>query len=167
MRRVASVAVLALAVGGAALLGAVAYRAATGDGASPDPAVADAIALFEASHSRNATAADRRRAEAAARGLLDREGDPAVRALASNLLGVLAFENASLDRARVHRHASASVGAFREAIHLDPANDDAKFNLELALTLTPEDAAAASGAGRGAGPSIAPGAGATPPGGGY
>ena len=166
MRRVAAVAVLALAVAAAAALSALAYRA-TGGETVPDPAAADAIALFEASHSQDATAAERRRAETAARRLLEREKDPAVRALASNLLGVLAFENASLDPARSHRHATASVEAFREAIRLDPANGDAKFNLELVLTLVRDDPAAASGAVRGAGPSTAPGAGATPPGGGY
>ena len=167
MRRVTAVAVLALALTAAAVLSALAYRAATGDETAPDPAVADATALFEASHSQGATAAERRRAEAAARQLLGRGEDPALRALASNLLGVLEFENASLDRARSHRHATASVEAFREAIRLDPANGDAKFNLELVLTLMREDPAAAGGAVRGAGPSTAPGAGATPPGGGY
>jgi hypothetical protein len=166
-RRVASVAALALAVGAAAVLAALAYRAASGDGTAPDPAAADAIAHFEASHSQEGSAARRRRAEAAARRLAERPGDPAVRALGSNLLGVLAFEDASLDRPRAHRHATTSVDAFREAIHLDPASDDAKFNLELALTLTPEDAAAASERGEGAGPSTGSGAGATPPGGGY
>jgi hypothetical protein len=167
MRGVIPVAVLALAVGAAAVLGALAYRAASSDEASPDPAAADAIALFEASHSRGATGTERRRAEEGARRLLDRGGDSATRALGSNLLGVLAFEDASLDRARANRHAMASVDAFREAIRLDPANEDAKFNLELALTLMPEDTAAPSGSGRGAGPSTGSGAGATPPGGGY
>ena len=168
MRRLASLALLVLAVATAAVLGALAYGASGGDGTSPDGEAADAIRTFEASHSAAATGTDRRQAEAAARRLLEPGHDPAERSLASNLLGVLAFENASLDRPNAARHAAASVAAFREAARLDPANDDAKFNLELALTLLADDAAAGSGAGRpGTGASTGAGAGATPPGGGY
>jgi hypothetical protein len=167
MRRLPPLAVLALAVGVAVLLALLAYRARDGEAASPDPLTADAIALFEASHASAATADDRRRAERAAQRLQERGDDPAARAAGSNLLGVLAFENASLEPASADAHVAASVEAFREAIGLDPANDDAKFNLELVLTLAPEDATAATERGPRAGPSGGSDAGATPPGGGY
>ena len=167
MRRVAPTAVLVLAIAVAAVLGVLAYRAGTGDEASVDPLAEDAIALFEESHARDATTAERRRAEAAARRLEGRGDAPAARALGSNLVGVLAFENAALDPPSAAVHVPAAAGAFRDAIRLDPANDDAKFNLELVLTLARENAGAAIGPGRGAGPSSGSGAGATPPGGGY
>ena len=167
MRRVAPAAVLVLAIAAAAVLGVLAFRAGTGDEASVDPLAADAIALFEESHARGATTAERRRAEAAARRLEARGDAAGTRALGSNLVGVLAFESAALDPASAAVHVPAAAGAFRDAIRLDAANDDAKFNLELVLTLARENAGAAIGPGRGAGPSSGSGAGATPPGGGY
>lgn len=167
MRRAAPAVVLALAIAAAAVLAVLAYRSGTRDEASVDPLAEDAIALFEASHVRGATEAERRRAEAAARRLEGRGDGPATRALGSNLVGVLAFENAALDPASAAVHVPAAAGAFRDAIRLDPGNDDAKFNLELVLTLARENAGAATGPGGGAGPSTGSGAGATPPGGGY
>lgn len=167
MRRLPPTVVLVLAIAVAAVLGVLAYRAGTGAEPTPDPLVEDAIALFEAGHARGATAEDRRRAEAAARRLRDRGDTPGERALGSNLVGVLTFENGALDPASAGVHVPASAGAFREAIRLDPGDEDAKFNLELVLTLDPDEAGAATGAGRGAGPSDGSGAGATPPGGGY
>ena len=168
MRRLAALVVLVVAVATAAVLGALAYGASTGDSPSPDGGASDAVRLFEASHSADAAPADRRRAETAAQRVVEAGGDPAERSVASNLLGVLAFENVSLDRPNAAAHAAASVAAFREAVRLDPSNDDAKFNLELALTLLADDAAAGTGAGRpGTGASTGSGAGATPPGGGY
>jgi hypothetical protein len=156
VRRAAPLAALGLAAAVAALLGALADRVA-----------ADAIAAFEASHARGAAPAERGRAEAAARRLHERGDDPATRALGANLLGVLAVEDALLERGSADRHVAASVEAFREAIRLDPSNDDAKFNLELVLTLAPEEARVAPGPGPVAGPAAGSGAGATPPGGGY
>ena len=168
MNRMVPAAVLLLAIVAAAVLGVLAYRAGNSGGeASADPLVDDAIALFEAGHARGATTEERRRAEEAAERLRERGDAPEKRALGSNLVGVLAYENGALDPASAAVHVPASAGAFREAIHLDPGNDDAKFNLELVLTLPPEDAGAATGPGSGAGPSSGSGAGATPPGGGY
>ena len=167
MRRLAPVAVLVLALGVAAVLAVLAYRVGSGAETSPEPLVADAIARFEASHRADATAAERRRAEAEARRLRERGGDPRSRSLGANLLGVLAFENATLEPERARRHVAASAEAFREAIRLDPANDDAKFNLEFVLTLASEDEAATAEAGRGTGSSLGSGAGARARGGGY
>jgi hypothetical protein len=167
MRRIAAVAVLALAVGVAAVLAVLAYRSGNRSATPPEPLVRDAIALFQGSHAADATAAERRRAEADARRLHERGGDRTSRSLGSNLLGVLAFENAALDPARADDHVAASVDAFRDAIRLDPANDDAKFNLELILTLVAEDTAGTAEAGRAAGPPGASGAGAGARGGGY
>jgi hypothetical protein len=53
---------------------------------------------------------------------------------ASNLFGVLTFADA-LSGKRAATPVERTVAAFREAIRLDPSNDDAKANLELLLRL--------------------------------
>jgi len=61
------------------------------------------------------------------------DGDPERRSAAANLLGVLSLVGAFseyAEREALHRNAVAS---FERAIALDPANADAKHNLELAL----------------------------------
>lgn len=75
------------------------------------------------------------RNEARARLLAIAEGgdDPRRRSNAANLLGVLSLAAAASetqDRALLLQNA---VAAFEDAIELDPANDEAKHNLELAL----------------------------------
>lgn len=56
------------------------------------------------------------------------------RAQAENLIGVLGFANAAIDPDQAYTYLSEAIGRFRRAIALDPSNDDAKYNLELALT---------------------------------
>lgn len=56
------------------------------------------------------------------------------RAEAANLIGVLGFANAAIDPDQAYNYLSESIGRFRQAIALDPSSDDAKYNLELALT---------------------------------
>jgi len=56
------------------------------------------------------------------------------RSAAANLLGVLAFSEASFafeDKAGLF---AAAANRFRQAIQLDPANDDAKYNLEITMS---------------------------------
>jgi hypothetical protein len=59
---------------------------------------------------------------------------PAPRASqAANLLGVLGFAMATQDAAQRDTFLNNAITAFRQAIALDPTNDDALFNLEYAL----------------------------------
>ena len=71
-----------------------------------------------------------------------RDDNAARRSAAANLLGVLALSLAAIDdslRATLLTNAAAD---FQRAIGFDPGNDDAKYNLELAL-----DTLVASGGG--------------------
>jgi hypothetical protein len=61
-------------------------------------------------------------------------------AQAANLLGVLSLADAAADPSNGSKYAADSAAAFREALGLDPGGDDAKFNLELLLTLKPKAA---------------------------
>jgi hypothetical protein len=65
--------------------------------------------------------------------IADGTQDPKRRAAASNLIGALGFANAALDPSQATTYLSNAVESFRQAISLDPANADAKYNLELAL----------------------------------
>jgi hypothetical protein len=61
-------------------------------------------------------------------------GDTAVRrSAAANLLGVLSFSDAIADYTNRTKLLESAAGRFRQAIALDQANDDAKYNLELTL----------------------------------
>lgn len=75
------------------------------------------------------------RADATARltDVLRRDGLAARRAAAANLLGVLTFVDSLAGQQDAAALLAASIGRFRQAIALDPANEDAKHNLELAL----------------------------------
>ena len=56
------------------------------------------------------------------------------RSAAANLLGVLSFSDAIADYTNRGRLLASSAGRFRQAIALDPGNDEAKLNLELTLS---------------------------------
>jgi hypothetical protein len=91
--------------------------------------------------------------------------DPETRSAAANLLAVLTYEfGGFLDLGR-GRLATRYV---RDAVRLDPRNEQAKFNLELLLDRSPEEQGSESGGG-GAGETSLDDAGAasTPPGRGY
>jgi hypothetical protein len=55
------------------------------------------------------------------------------RSQAANLVGVLAFAAATQDVSQRITFLNNAIASFREAIELDPTNDDALFNLEYAL----------------------------------
>ena len=133
-----------------------------------DPALADAVDLFRSSHGANVGEEARRRAESELRRLAQGRGEPARRSAAANLLGILAWEDASLDPAGAQGHVEASVESFQSAVRRDPGNEDAKYNLELLLTLLAllnETKNAPDEGGAGANP--AAGAGGASPGRGY
>lgn len=56
------------------------------------------------------------------------------RSSAANLLGVLSFSDAIADYSNRGRLLASAAGRFRQAIALDPGNEEAKHNLELALS---------------------------------
>jgi hypothetical protein len=91
--------------------------------------------------------------------------DPQRRAAAANLRGALALEEARLGTASGPPLRRAA-GFFRRAVELDPANQDAKFNLELALRLLARSGTSSGGGGERAG-TPASGAGAATAGSGY
>ena len=64
---------------------------------------------------------------------LAQSGDHALASQADNLLGILAFADSTQTGPIAPAPVDQSVGDFQSAIRLDPANEDAKFNLELLL----------------------------------
>jgi hypothetical protein len=86
----------------------------------------------------------------------------------ANLSGALSFEEARFDEAQRATFLRRSLAEFREAIQLDPGNEDAKYNLELVLRLIQSAANESSAGGGGArGDTQASGAGAASSGSGY
>lgn len=61
---------------------------------------------------------------------LARSSDPRRAAAADNLLGILAFTDSQQTGASAPAPVERSVADFQSAVQLDPANVDAKFNLE-------------------------------------
>lgn len=101
--------------------------------------------------------------------IVQRDGEAARRSAAANLLGVLSFADAIADYTNRGRLLDGATGRFRQAVNLDPGNDEAKHNLEL--TLARSRGLELSEAGGGNAPSPggkgAKGAGAGDPGSGY
>lgn len=93
------------------------------------------------------------------------DADPRIRARAANLLAVMTYNGGGIADASL---ITGAARLLRQAIVLDPTNEEAKFNLELLMFTSPENTSsrqAAGGAGR-----VQPdanGAGSTPPGSGY
>jgi hypothetical protein len=66
--------------------------------------------------------------------ILQGASDSGRRSAAANLLGVLSFSDAIADYSNRGKLLESSAGRFRQAIALDPGNEDAKHNLELTLS---------------------------------
>ena len=66
--------------------------------------------------------------------IVDRPGNPIRRGEAANMIGVLGFANAAIDPDQAYTYLTEAVRSFRRAIALDAENEDAKYNLELALS---------------------------------
>jgi hypothetical protein len=64
---------------------------------------------------------------------LTRSKDGAIASQANNLLGILAFSDASQTAASAPAPVDQAVADFQAAVRLDPTNADAKYNLELLL----------------------------------
>jgi hypothetical protein len=127
-----------LAWGGFALLALPTHGSSVAesiDGGGDARRFAVALRLFADSvheTARTDTAFVRRaRAEAA---LAAQRGAPKVRSDAETLLGVLAVRDAAAQPERAKAFLGAAVDAFREALRLDPDNEEAAVDLELLLT---------------------------------
>ncbi len=96
-------------------------------------------------------------------------GDRRLRSRAMGLLGVLSFVGALSDARDQAVHLQDAVATYQSAIDLDPTNDEAKANLELALQRGRGVQPSESGGGANPSPggSGAKGAGAGEPGSGY
>jgi hypothetical protein len=112
-------------------------------GLDDDLRLRHAIRLFELGHLTPLSIDQAQELEAlkvrAETGLTDVERtapDDRDRALAANLLGVLALEEARMQPLNVPALLRRSTDAFRRAIALDPAGQDAKVNLEIVLRLS-------------------------------
>jgi hypothetical protein len=167
--RAAPLAVLAVALvvaAGLAALAAAAFteRIVVAEGERPAGREA---ALLDVTHARTPEAAARERVRAEAERLAERRGDTATRSRAANVAAILAFEEVWLDPAAAEDHVAESVERFQDAVEFDPTNEDAKFNLELVLTLLEGGEEAEGGADSPGGGQPGPGAGLTPPGRGY
>lgn len=102
-------------------------------------------------------------------GLVASESDPARRSSAATILGVLAYGEYVRNSRGGSVFLQRSLRSFREAIQLDPSNDEAKFDLELLLELVASSEGEEGGSSGGAGgpETDVGGAGNTRPGEGY
>jgi hypothetical protein len=160
-------AVTLLVAAGLAVLAAAAFTERIVVAEEERPAGREAT-LLGAAHAQPRDAAERDRLRTEAERLAERRGDAAARSRAANVVGILAFENAWLDPAAAESHVADSLEGFQDAVEVDPTNEDAKFNLELVLTLLEREEDAEGGAEDSpGGGQPGPGAGLTPPGRGY
>jgi hypothetical protein len=95
--------------------------------------------------------------------------DAARTSRAANLLGVLSFADAIADYTNRGKLLESAAGRFRQAIALDPGNEEAKYNLELTLSRSKGLELTEAGGGNAPSPGGkgAKGAGAGDPGSGY
>ena len=105
-----------------------------------------ALALFHTGYtgipSRDQSSAGteaRGEAEAALERAIRVEGDGPRASIAANLLGVLVLVDAATGVGQSAATVNRAIVEFQNAIHLDPADDDAKANLELAMSQAPPD----------------------------
>jgi hypothetical protein len=66
--------------------------------------------------------------------IVQHDASDARKSAAANLLGILSFSDAIADYSNRGRLLASAAGRFRQAISLDPGNEEAKHNLELTLS---------------------------------
>lgn len=105
-----------------------------------------ALALFHTGYSgipsRDQSSAGteaRAEAEAALERAIREEGDRSRASIAANLLGGLELVDATAGIGVSGATVDRAIVELQNAIHLDAGNDDAKANLELAMSLAPPD----------------------------
>ena len=107
--------------------------------------------------------------EAALRAIQRNDPDLLRRARAANMIGILSFDSAVTGRSGEQSLLDQTFAQFRNAVRLDPREEEPKYNLELLLHLLARgDLRSTGGRGGDGGPeSEAGGAGTTDPGRGY
>jgi hypothetical protein len=88
------------------------------------------------------------RAQIALEKYYDRSHDDLRKAQAANLIGVLGFAAATQDAGQRSTFLNDAVARFKQAMLLDPGNEDAYYNLELALDQLKENAEQQAGSGK-------------------
>src|SRR5207302_2149449 len=107
-----------------------------------------AVRLIGETQGRSGTAIRRRAQAETLLARLAARGPAARRSRAANLLGDLQLVDGLVDRANMLRYIGEAKDSFTDAVRLDPANRDAKYNLELLLTLLPRDRGGSHSQGR-------------------
>lgn len=110
-------------------------------GVSDDRAYRDAAELAKAAGLPDQTPGAilqlRAEAEAILIKVVRGDGASVLRARAANLLGALLFEDAKAAKTNPRRYLEQSLGAFQDAVTLDPTFDVAQANLEIVAALPP------------------------------
>jgi hypothetical protein len=88
------------------------------------------------------------RAQIALEKYYGRSHDGRRRAQAANLIGILGFAAATLDAGQRATFLNDAIPSFEHAMQLDPGNDNAYYNLELALDQLKEASEQQGGAGK-------------------
>jgi hypothetical protein len=129
------------------------------------------VARADAGSSGNAIAKLQRRAllEGALRGIQRNDPDPLRRARAANMIGILTFDAAVTGPSGEQSLLDQTLAQFRNAVRIDPREEEPKYNLELLLHLLARGDLRSTGdsGGEGGPESEAGGAGTTDPGRGY
>jgi hypothetical protein len=144
-------------------------------GVNDDVAFRRALRAFRLSHPEAPGISDpnlvvsRNEATAQLTDIVEHAKSPWRRSTAANLLGVLSYSDAINDYTNRERLITNAASRFQQAIAFDPGNDDAKYNLQLALALSRGLGLTESGGGTNPSPGGkgSKGAGAGDPGSGY
>ena len=109
-------------------------------GVADDRVYRDAVWLAKAAALPNQPSETALELRAEAEGILGPvvrgDGEPALRSQAANLLGALYFADAKTQQ-NPRRYLEQALGAFQDAVSVDPSNVVAKGNLELLATVPP------------------------------
>jgi hypothetical protein len=144
-------------------------------GVEDDVAFRAALRAFRLSHPEGPSISDpnlvvmRNEATAKLTDLVEHAKDAHRQAVAANLLGVLSYSDAIYDYTNRGRLIASAISRYQQSIGFEPENDDAKYNLELALALSRGLGLTESGGGTNPSPGGkgSKGAGAGEPGSGY
>lgn len=97
---------------------------------------------------QQAVTTQRIRAQIALEKYYDQSDDPVRKAQAANLIGVLGFAAALQDAGQRATFLNDAVASFEHAMQLDPGDEDAYYNLELALDQLKEEGEQQAGSGK-------------------
>ena len=119
--------------------------ARTALGVDDDVEFREAVRLFRLSRPRDVDFSERLQgfrgsAQIALSRIAQRDGSPAHRGKAANMLGIIALSSAPLQTLDARLVSLAGgIASFQNAVHLDPSQEEPKYNLELSLRRRKED----------------------------